>query len=84
LLEEGQGIISLILEPLQLTGGKYFVEVRLTDMASTTILATQSSKWFFVSDPTFFHEDNRGVFVPNRRWSHRTFTLPQNGTNVLD
>ncbi len=67
---EGKGSISLVLEPLQLTGGKYYVEARLTDITSTVILAMQSSRWFFVADSTFFHgSDNRGVFVPRRRWN---------------
>lgn len=69
-LPQGEGIISVIMEPLQLAGGKYFVEARLTDAASTVIFTTDSSNWFFVSDPAFHHGDQLGVFKPIRRWQH--------------
>ena len=70
-LHKGEGVISVILDPLQLVGGTYVVEARLTNITSTLTLATGWSKSFFVTDPAFIHGTQRGVFEPSRRWEHR-------------
>lgn len=56
--------------PVQLTAGRYCAEVRIVDSTDTMLLASAQSAWFYVDDPAFGHETDRGFFVPNLRWSH--------------
>lgn len=69
-LQNGDGIISVILEPLQLVGGTYHVQAHLLDELNTTILTTGWSNWFYVSGSALSHEEQRGVFEPRRKWKH--------------
>jgi len=73
-LQQGDGTISVILEPLQLVGGTYHVEARLLDELNTTILATGWSEWFYVSGSAPSYEEQRGVFEPRRRWEHHSLS----------
>ena len=69
-LGEGNGVISIILEPLQLTGGSYYIEAFITDEMDSVVLATGISNWFYVSGKSLSHETQSGVFEPRRQWKH--------------
>jgi hypothetical protein len=34
------------------------------------LLGSAQSGWFYVDDPAFGHETERGFFVPNLHWTH--------------
>jgi lipopolysaccharide transport system ATP-binding protein len=67
---EGEGTVSVQFEPVQLIAGKYAVEVRIIDNTDTEVLGSGQSGWVMVDSPGFVHETDRGIFVPNVRWSH--------------
>ena len=67
-LQAEKSSFSLLLEPLQLTGGGYYVDVQITNESDAIILASQSSKWFYVSGAALSHEGDHGVFEPQRKW----------------
>lgn len=67
-LQPGKNSFSLIIEPLQLTGGTYYVDVQITNDTDSIILATRASAWFYVSGIALSHEEDYGVFEPHRRW----------------
>ncbi|MFW6116730.1 MAG: ABC transporter ATP-binding protein, partial [bacterium] len=67
----GQGTITMEFEPVQLVSGQYVVEIRLLDSMDSMLLVSGRSESFWVDDPAFGHEMNRGVFVPHLRWSHQ-------------
>lgn len=67
-LQVGKNSFSLLLEPLQLTGGGYYVDVQITNASDAIIMASQSSKWFYVSGVALSHEADHGVFEPQRKW----------------
>jgi lipopolysaccharide transport system ATP-binding protein len=69
-LHEGGGIISVVLDPLQLTGGTYYIDARITNVSDTVVLSTAWSEWFYVSGVALSHEEQSGVFEPRRRWEH--------------
>jgi len=67
-LQVGKNSFSFLLGPLQLTGGGYYVDVQITNASDAIILASQSSKWFYVSGVALSHEADHGVFEPQRKW----------------
>jgi lipopolysaccharide transport system ATP-binding protein len=67
-LGQGEGVITVELDPLQLTGGTYFIDARLTNATDSVILSTASSKWFYVSGTGLSHEEQSGVYIPNKKW----------------
>lgn len=70
-VEQGQGLITIQLTPLQLIGGAYYVEaVFLNESDSMTITSKVGrSDWFIVQGNALsYHESS--VFEPNTRWSH--------------
>lgn len=69
-VRSGEGTISVIFEPLQLSGGSYYVDARITNASDSIVLASAWSDWFYVSGSGLSHEAESGVFVPNRRWKH--------------
>lgn len=71
-----EGTISVFLEELQLTGGNYFVEARITNENDNVILASGSSDWFYVSGVSLSHVAKSGVFEPKRRWE-QDLQVPQ-------
>lgn len=71
----GSGSVLARFGPVQLTAGRYFAEVRIVDSTDSMVLASAQSGWFYVDDPAFGHETERGYFVPNVSWSH----VPENG-----
>lgn len=76
-LERGQGVISLYLEPLQLTTGTYFAEAWfLNDSDSMAIIPKGGrSGWFSVKGTALSYADDSGIFEPNTRWDHQFETL---------
>jgi ABC-type glutathione transport system ATPase component len=75
-LQPGPGVLSVILEPLQLVGSTYFIDARVTDAADVLVLATGRSKWFYVEGVALSHEEQSGVFEPRRRWNHSSDSSP--------
>ena len=67
-LDEGNGEISINLEPLQLTGGSYFIDARITNQAESVVLAPGFSNWFYVSGESLSSGKQSGVFEPRRQW----------------
>ena len=67
-LHKGEGTFSVFLDPLQLTGGTYFVDARITNANDSVVLSTAWSDWFYVSGSALSHEELSGVFEPKRRW----------------
>jgi len=65
-----RGTIEAQFVPVQLVSGRYRVEVRIVDSTDSMLLTSAHSGWFYVDDPAFGHEVERGVFVPRLRWSH--------------
>ncbi len=60
----GTGVISVVVDPLQLAGGAYMVMVSLLGPVDGVQLAWSDSKWFQVSGISFGFEETSGVFVP--------------------
>jgi lipopolysaccharide transport system ATP-binding protein len=67
----GQGTVNIKFKPVQLASGRYQVEIRIVDSTDSMLLTSALSEWFFVDDPAFGHETERGVFVPHLEWSHQ-------------
>jgi hypothetical protein len=65
---EGQGIISLAIDPIQLSGGAYTIDARLTGSVDGVPLAQAHSKWFQVAGLSISHTEGSGVFVPKVAW----------------
>lgn len=83
-LKPEKGTFSVIIQPLQLTGGMYYVDVQITNAKDSILLATQSSKWFYVSGLALSHEEGNGVFEPNRKWVNHQNPLLRYGVDVRD
>jgi lipopolysaccharide transport system ATP-binding protein len=69
-LEQGQGVFSVVLDPLQLFGGTYSVAAWVMDADDSLGIARGSSDWFEVRNSVLGRELNDGVFEPRRRWTH--------------
>lgn len=61
---EDEGVISLVLDPVQLAGGTYAIDVRLTGALDGLPLAQAHSRWFRVFGVGLGDDSNRGVYVP--------------------
>lgn len=75
-LNQGSGHFSVFLDPLQLNGGKYFVDVFISTPRDLVLLANKRSDWFYVRGATLSFEEQSGVFDPFRRWSHDPIEYP--------
>ncbi len=60
----GQGLISLVIDPLQLTGGAYNVQAQLNGAMDGLTIAEAHSPWFEIAGPTVAWEKG-GVFIPH-------------------
>jgi lipopolysaccharide transport system ATP-binding protein len=69
-LRPGAGVVSLLLDPLQLYGGAYFAQVIIRDIADAGGITTANSDWFYVGGSVLSHSTMNGVFEPRRRWAH--------------
>jgi hypothetical protein len=67
---EGDGIISVAIDPLQLAGGAYVIEAKLmTNVIDGIPLAKMHSSWFEVEGLSLGHVEASGVFVPQVIWA---------------
>ncbi|RPJ61846.1 MAG: ABC transporter ATP-binding protein [Acidobacteria bacterium] len=66
----GEGLISVILDPIQLRGGTYYVQGILRDGRDAASIATGSSDFFSVTGSILTFSDMNGVYEPNRKWKH--------------
>lgn len=69
-LEPGEGYFSVILDPVQVTGGAFFVDARITNAMDSVVLAHGWSNSFYVSGSSLSHEAESGVFEPKHRWAN--------------
>jgi len=67
---KGTGIVSVVLDPLQLVGGTYFAEARMTDASDSFPMTSGRSKWFGVNGRGLSYEERSGVFEATTRWDH--------------
>lgn len=70
-LERGAGVISLIIDPLQLRAGAYYAQVIVRDGNDIAGFTTGSSDWFHVTGTTQSFSDMNGVYEPMREWHHK-------------
>jgi lipopolysaccharide transport system ATP-binding protein len=67
-LNVGDGSISVLIHPLQLYGGTYFVQAMFRDSTDSFDVASAWSDWFYVSGSVLSHQEMNGVFEPIRKW----------------
>lgn len=67
-IKQGQGYFYARLDPLQLTGGKYFVDVFISTPRDLVLLDNKRSDWFYVKGVSLSFEEQSGVFDPVRQW----------------
>ena len=71
-LKTGTGLISVLLDPLQLRGGTYYIQAMIRDRYDSHEIATGISDWFSVSGSILTFNEMNGVFEPSRKWAHQT------------
>ncbi|MEW5815632.1 MAG: ABC transporter ATP-binding protein [Spirochaetota bacterium] len=69
-LEAGKGFISLCLDPIQLSGGAYYVIASIRTENDLVRLATGASDWLYVAGGTLSSTPEHGVYEPVRTWEH--------------
>jgi lipopolysaccharide transport system ATP-binding protein len=70
-IEQGKGIVTVEMSPLQLVGGAYYAEAYfLNEMDSMEISGMGRSDWFTVQGKALSYNE-RSVFEPNSLWSHQ-------------
>jgi lipopolysaccharide transport system ATP-binding protein len=69
-VKKGSGFFSVTLDPLQLIGGKYFIDAFLSTEHDLVLLDNKRSEWFYVQGESLSFEEQSGVFEPFRKWSH--------------
>ena len=62
----GDGVVTISLQPLQLTPGTYCVKAEILEDRHFVVLAERNSDWFEVLGTRVGHE---GVYVPNMAWA---------------
>jgi ABC-type multidrug transport system ATPase subunit len=58
----GQGVIELTYEPLQLVSGRYYIRVQITDSSDSIVLASGHSPMFHV------YSEDGGIYLPRVSW----------------
>lgn len=61
---DGTGVISLTIDPLQLTSGTYTIDARITGFLDGLPLAQAHADWFRVIGAGLSNDGSRGVYVP--------------------
>ncbi|MCA9916340.1 MAG: ABC transporter ATP-binding protein [Anaerolineales bacterium] len=61
---EGEGVIKLTMDQLQLASGAYTIEASLLGEIDGVALAWGASSWMHVSGISLGHEESSGMFVP--------------------
>lgn len=77
-LDRGRGIVSVVLDPLQLRGGTYYVQAMFRDGSDAAGIAMTNSDWFYVAGSTLTFNEMNGVFEPRRIWDHVQLPLEEN------
>lgn len=78
---EGEGVISLAIDPLQLSGGAYVLEAKLTLGSMDGLpLAQSHSSWFEVAGLSISQAEASGVFVPHVIWARTEWTSPSSSS----
>jgi ABC-type polysaccharide/polyol phosphate transport system ATPase subunit len=67
-LAPGESTISLFMEPLQLSGGRYHAISWIMDADGVSGFARGASEWFQVQSLVPGQQADKGVFEPKRRW----------------
>lgn len=80
---DGQGVISVAVDSLQLAGGAYVIDARLLGALDGVALAQRHSQWFQVGGLSSGREEWIGVFVPRLAWA-RVEQASQNGLSIDD
>lgn len=68
-LKAGTGVLSVVVDPLQLRGGAYYVQAMIRDSHDSYSISTAISEWFYVPGSMLTFNEMNGVFEPNRKWS---------------
>lgn len=69
---EGNGFISVAIDPIQLASGAYTIEARLLMRSLDGVpLATKHSSWFEVKGLSLGYKEASGVFVPRVKWARQ-------------
>jgi lipopolysaccharide transport system ATP-binding protein len=70
-VERGQGVIELVLNPLQLVGGSYYIEASFLNESDSLILTSRVSRsdWFTVQGSARSYNE-KSVFEPHTTWKH--------------
>lgn len=68
-LRAGAGVLSVVVDPLQLRGGAYYIQAMIRDSHDSYSLSTAVSDWFYVSGSMLTFNEMNGVFEPNRKWA---------------
>lgn len=69
-VERGIGVISVVLDPLQLYGGSYFAQAVVRDGSDSWGMTSKWSDPFYVYGSPLSHQEMNGVFEPRRTWKH--------------
>ena len=69
-IQRGKGVLKIVLDPLQVISGTYFIEVYFLNASDSMIIKSTSSDWFDVSGAALSYEDRSGVFQPHTTWNH--------------
>lgn len=72
-LEHGEGMISLILDPMQLYAGTYYASVWIMDAEDAGGITQATSGWFEVRNRVSGRPAHDGVFEPVRSWRHEMY-----------
>jgi len=75
-LKEGQGSITVKLEPAQLFGGSYYVSAWIMNAEDADGLANSASEWFEIKNRMPGLDMHDGVFEPLRTWHQDIMELP--------
>lgn len=71
-VEQGQGIVAVTLEPLQLVSGTYFVEAWFLNATDSIAITNKPgrSDWFTVRGAALSYDETAGIFEPRTHWAH--------------
>lgn len=80
---DGNGVISVMVDPIQLSSGAYTIEAKLLMRSLDGIpLALKHSSWFEVEGLSLGHEEASGVFIPRVQWAR--VEISDDGIKVPD
>jgi len=82
IVTHGSGVISLLIDPLQLVSGTYFIEAWILNESDSMTLNSVAgrSDWFTVKGAALSYEETSGIYEPRAQWVHEK----TNVSNVVD